>query len=155
LQLPPQSDTDDSKFQDDRARCHGPVKVAPNRKTMIDDHLGDRDPRRRHASIIKNVSDGLSILDSSETTDPNSDVEETNSQQNLNNQDGNPDIDIKKAGRTANVSRNPSGEARGAAVWLNASELSEIGIDIDSTEAIEVKIVDGDLNLVSAGGTGN
>jgi len=57
--------------------------------------------------------------------------------------------------RTASISRDPSGEARGAAVWLNADELAAIGIDVDDTDAVEVHVVDGDLRLVPAGGDGS
>lgn len=57
--------------------------------------------------------------------------------------------------QTASITQDPSGEPRGAAVWLTADELDAIGIDVDDADAIEVHVVHGDLRLVPAGGDGS
>ena len=54
--------------------------------------------------------------------------------------------------RIANVCREPSGDVIGVAVWLSATDLHAIGVTIDETEALEIRIDDGDLRLVPAGG---
>jgi len=35
-------------------------------------------------------------------------------------------------------------------VWLNTTELAAIGVDVNDTDAVEICIVDGDLELVPA-----
>lgn len=57
--------------------------------------------------------------------------------------------------RTARIARDGSAEPLGAAVWLTADELAAIGIDVDNTDAVEVHVLDGDLQLVPRGGDGD
>lgn len=57
--------------------------------------------------------------------------------------------------RIANLNRDSSGNPLGAAIWLNAVELDEIGVCISNTESIEIFVEDGDLHIRSSEEVGN
>jgi len=65
------------------------------------------------------------------------------------------DCTTEQLKRTADIYRDPAGEPRGAAVWLNSTELTAAGVDVDEADAVEIRIEDGDLQLVPAGGDEN
>lgn len=54
--------------------------------------------------------------------------------------------------RQASVARDQSGDPIGAAIWINADELAALGIDPDRTDAVDIKVTDGDLELTPAHG---
>jgi len=55
--------------------------------------------------------------------------------------------------REARLNRDGNGDAVGAAVWLNAHELADLGVDIDAADAVAYRVDDGDLH-VDTGGSG-
>jgi hypothetical protein len=57
------------------------------------------------------------------------------------------DIDT---GRTARINTDQSGAPIGVAVWLNADELAALGVDHNRTDAVDVRVTDGDLELTPA-----
>lgn len=54
--------------------------------------------------------------------------------------------------RTATLATDSSGAARGIALWLNADELAQLGIDTEATRTIYIRVSDGRLALVPARG---
>lgn len=66
------------------------------------------------------------------------------------NLDSKATLATNQSRRTASIYRDLSGDPRGAAVWLNTTELAAIGVDVNDTDAVEICIVDGDLELVPA-----
>jgi len=65
-----------------------------------------------------------------------------------NNESHTPRLTSEK--RTANISRDASGNPLGAAIWINADELDTIGIKVGNTESIEVSVEDGTLQIQSS-----
>jgi len=56
--------------------------------------------------------------------------------------------------RTASINTDGSGEPIGVALWVNADELADIGIDPAATDAVDMWVEDGDLRVSPAGGGG-
>jgi hypothetical protein len=50
-------------------------------------------------------------------------------------------------GRTARISRNEGGPI-GAAMFFTPEELLSVGVDPTTAEAVELRIVDGDIELI-------
>jgi len=57
--------------------------------------------------------------------------------------------------RRAKMNRRPDGSALGAAVFLTGDDLEALGIDPDATDAVEVRVTDGDLELTPAHAEGS
>jgi len=53
-------------------------------------------------------------------------------------------------GRTASINTDQTGAPIGVAVWVNADELSALGVDPNRTDAVDVRVADGDLELTPA-----
>lgn len=53
-------------------------------------------------------------------------------------------------GRTARINTDQTGAPIGVAVWLNADELAALGVDSGRTDAVDVRVADGDLELTPA-----
>jgi len=49
--------------------------------------------------------------------------------------------------RRANVSHTADGQPIGAAVWLNANELADLGVNVDAADAVAYRVNDGDLQV--------
>lgn len=58
-------------------------------------------------------------------------------------------------GRTARINTDQSGVPIGVAVWLNTEELAALGVDPDRTDAVDVRVADGDLELTPAHAEGS
>ncbi|WP_117595161.1 hypothetical protein [Haloprofundus halophilus] len=56
--------------------------------------------------------------------------------------------------RTASINTDGSGDPIGVALWVNADELTDIGINPAVTDAVDVWIEDGGLRVSPAGGDG-
>ena len=54
--------------------------------------------------------------------------------------------------RQATVNRTGDGQPLGAAVWLNADELTALGVDVDAADAVAYRVEDGDLQIDSVAG---
>ena len=63
---------------------------------------------------------------------------------------GSDDDDDEDNIRCANLSHTSDGQPIGAAIWLNVDELAAIGINPDRTDAVEVQVTDGNLELTPA-----
>jgi len=100
---------------------------------MINATDGEDLPQRTEALQTESISDGNC---------------DNNKESNPGRQDNVLDSPPK---RTANIYRDTSGEPKGAALWLNTSELVAAGINVDDANAVKIRIEDGDLELVSAG----
>lgn len=61
----------------------------------------------------------------------------------------------KQPTRTAEIYKSPSGDAHGAAIWLNSTELTAVGINVKNSDAIKIQVEDGELRLVPVGGDDN
>jgi hypothetical protein len=57
------------------------------------------------------------------------------------------------ATREARLNRDGNGDAVGAAVWLNADELADLGVDVDAADAVAYRVEDGDLHVDTVGGS--
>jgi len=81
-------------------------------------------------------------------TDPtNSDLNDDQDQEK-----GHPSSD---GPRQATVNRRPDGSALGVAVFLTGDDLADLGIDPDATDAVDVQVKDGDLELTPAHAEGS
>jgi hypothetical protein len=98
---------------------------------MINATDGEDLPQQTEALQTESISDGHS--DSDKESNPGRQDNILNSQPK----------------RTANIYRDTSGEPKGAALWLNTSELVAAGINVDDANAVKIRIEDGDLKLVS------
>lgn len=108
-------------------------KAASHVQAMINATDGEDLPQRTEALQTESISDGH--CDSDEGSNPG-------------RQDNVLDRQPK---RTANIYRDTSGKPKGAALWLNTSELVAAGINVVDADAVEIRIEDGDLQLVSSG----
>lgn len=50
--------------------------------------------------------------------------------------------------RTATINTDKSGDPIGIAVWLNVDELIELGVDPDANDSIDVRVNDGEIELI-------
>lgn len=80
------------------------------------------------------------------TKKPNADDEQSS---NHTNSPANSGHD---GSRQASVARDQNGDPIGAAIWLNADELAALGIDPGRTDAVDIQVTDGDLELTPAHG---
>lgn len=55
--------------------------------------------------------------------------------------------------RQARLNRDGNGDAVGAAVWLNADELADLGVDVDAADAVAYRVEDGNLHVDTVGGS--
>jgi len=55
--------------------------------------------------------------------------------------------------REARLNRDGNGDPIGAAVWLNADELADLGVDVDTADAVAYRVEDGDLHIGTVGGS--
>lgn len=55
--------------------------------------------------------------------------------------------------REARLNRDRDGDAVGAAVWLNADELADLGVDVDAADTVVIRVDDGDLHVDTLGGS--
>lgn len=51
-------------------------------------------------------------------------------------------------GRTARIARDSTGDAIGAALFFTPEELSEIGVNTDTAESVELHIEDGEIQMI-------
>ena len=54
--------------------------------------------------------------------------------------------------RTARLNRDGDGEALGCSIFLNASELAELGIDVQQTSEVQYDVTDGRLAIQGGDG---
>jgi hypothetical protein len=55
------------------------------------------------------------------------------------------------SGREARLTRDGEGAPIGAAIWLNADELSSLGVDIETVDSVSYRICGDDLNIGGSG----
>jgi len=55
--------------------------------------------------------------------------------------------------RTARLARDGDGDPIGAAVFLTADELAELGVDTSTTDAVDITVEDGEVSLSAEEGT--
>ena len=54
----------------------------------------------------------------------------------------------QETGRITKISRDDDGNALGTAVYLSNEQLRKLGIDVESTDQVEFRIVDGQIIAV-------
>lgn len=66
----------------------------------------------------------------------------------LNTSDANSSIEqLENSQRTATVNCAPDGEPLGIALFLNAEELTQLGVDPEATGVVAYSVEDGDLRV--------
>ena len=120
---------------------------------MLKEGSAATDPKGGISSVtMMNPTDGEYLPQQTEASQTEIISDRTTDKEEKNHSNKQPDIIIGQASRIANIYRDASGNPRGAAVWLNSIELDAIGIDTDDADAVEIRIEDGDLQLVPARG---
>lgn len=56
--------------------------------------------------------------------------------------------------RRANVSHTADGQPIGAAVWINADELADLGVDVDAADAVAYRVEGSDFHVDTVGESG-
>jgi hypothetical protein len=54
--------------------------------------------------------------------------------------------------RSAHLSRDSDGDALGCSIFINASELAELGIDTEDASEVEYDVTDGKLSIKGGDG---